>query len=789
MDFELDRGIAVEPHRAGGVRRRLDGGWVVGGGLNGGYLLAVIGNAIRTELTPRRPARPGQRQRLLPDPDRARPRRRAGAAGPRRRQRSTVAASLVQQQDGARSSGSRRSPSTGPRPDADGGPARDPAPGPAAGGGLRRGAGSPPRRCAGCAPLLERFGTRLDPAYVGWALGQPSGSGHHPGLVQAGRRPAARPDRAAAGRRRAAAGDLRPRPARAGRRRWSSPPTCGPGPPPGWAIVRHATRNISGASSRRTARSGTPTGRLVAQSRQLALLPRTLNRRSGRGLDGLGPCPGSCAFRLASLAVAARLFHDGRGRGARRWFRQRGECSEHEVRIAALAVLAARCPAVWCAAAGPDAQSRPARPGRDAVGGRRRAARQPSPCPAGHRSSWAPSRSAEHPRAVARGAAGRRRASEDLRRARARRLHAGRRRRAARVPPVRRPCWPPSARWSPATSPAARSTPAPASSRAILGPVLDGKQLPRVADTDDGTLGRQPGLGPRARPDAVHPGQLARRRPRHGRRRRPRPPERLRRRRCRDGLPLRRRSRPRDASGLSDAVLAYNHSERLPRRWCWPGRPSSTRPTSPGWRGCRARRLGDAAVASPARHARAHAASRSQAHRPRDEPRATPRQARASPSTTSPTAAPAGRRPRRRRVHRPPPAAPTPTPTRPRRRAAHPDLRPDPDIRRPTPDPTPTRPRTEPPTRRRPPELPGTRRRRRSTTTVPPTGAGARRARRLPGDVHHRPRATRSTAETDELVPVPSTSPRLSLTPGRPGRSARAGRAPSRRRTGGRGTP
>ena len=27
------------------------------------------------------------------------------------------------------------------------------------------------------APLLERFGTRIDPAYVGWAVGKPSGSG------------------------------------------------------------------------------------------------------------------------------------------------------------------------------------------------------------------------------------------------------------------------------------------------------------------------------------------------------------------------------------------------------------------------------------------------------------------------------------------------------------------------------------------------------------------------------------------------------------------------------------
>ena len=50
MDFEFDRGIAVEPMAPGEYAAQLDGGWVVGGGLNGGYLLAVIGNAIRAEL-------------------------------------------------------------------------------------------------------------------------------------------------------------------------------------------------------------------------------------------------------------------------------------------------------------------------------------------------------------------------------------------------------------------------------------------------------------------------------------------------------------------------------------------------------------------------------------------------------------------------------------------------------------------------------------------------------------------------------------------------------------------
>ena len=72
MDFEFDRGIAVRGRRhRGSTPPTLDRGWVVGGGLNGGYLLAVIGNAIRAELADVGPARPDQRERLLPH---ARPR-------------------------------------------------------------------------------------------------------------------------------------------------------------------------------------------------------------------------------------------------------------------------------------------------------------------------------------------------------------------------------------------------------------------------------------------------------------------------------------------------------------------------------------------------------------------------------------------------------------------------------------------------------------------------------------------------------------------------------------------
>ena len=92
-------------------------------------------------------------------------------------QRSTVAASLVQQQDGAEVEritvlavyGSLDRMSTEvqreiPPPDLP--PVEECVEARLAPEEVRR-----------MAPLLERFGTRLDPAYVGWAVGEPSGNG------------------------------------------------------------------------------------------------------------------------------------------------------------------------------------------------------------------------------------------------------------------------------------------------------------------------------------------------------------------------------------------------------------------------------------------------------------------------------------------------------------------------------------------------------------------------------------------------------------------------------------
>jgi acyl-CoA thioesterase len=273
MDFELDRGIAVEAIVAGQYAATLDRGWVVGGGLNGGYLLAVIGNAIRSEL-----AEEGQPDPVTvsayyltptaPGPAVVRVRRlRIGG------QRSTVAASLVQQQDGAEveritvlavfGSLERMSAEVQremPPPELP--PVEDCVE-----------ARLAPEEVLRIAPLLQRFGTRLDPAYVGWRVGKPSGTGIIQGWFKlADDRPL---DPIAL---LLVVDALPPVTFDLGLPGWA--PTLEltahvrARPAPGWAIVRHATRNISGGQFEEDCEVWDSEGRLVAQSRQLALLPR-----------------------------------------------------------------------------------------------------------------------------------------------------------------------------------------------------------------------------------------------------------------------------------------------------------------------------------------------------------------------------------------------------------------------------------------------------------------------------------------------------------------------------------
>jgi acyl-CoA thioesterase len=273
MDYELDRGIIVEHTAPGEYNAELDAGWVVGGGLNGGYLLAVIGNAIRAEL-----ADDGQPDPVsvsayylspsVPGPATVRVRRvRTG------RQRSTVSASLVQQQDGQEV---ERITALAVYGDLDRMPAD-----------VQREMKPPelppvedcvptllaPEDFLKIAPLLERFGTRLDPTYVGWAVGEPS----HSGVIQGWFKLA--DDRPLDPLALLLVVDaLPPVTFDLGLPGWA--PTLEltahvrRKPEPGWAIVRHESRNISGGMFEEDCEVWDSAGHLVAQSRQLALLPR-----------------------------------------------------------------------------------------------------------------------------------------------------------------------------------------------------------------------------------------------------------------------------------------------------------------------------------------------------------------------------------------------------------------------------------------------------------------------------------------------------------------------------------
>jgi acyl-CoA thioesterase len=273
MDFEFDRGVAVEASGPGEYAARLDAGWVVGGGLNGGYLLAVIGNAIRAELTESGQPDPVSISAYYLTPTTPGPAvvrvRRIRTGG----QRSTVAASLVQQHDGAEVEritvlavyGSLDRMTTEvqreiPVPKLP--PAEECVEARLAPDEVRR-----------MAPLLERFGTRLDPAYVGWAVGEPSRTGIIQGWFKlADDRPL---DPIAL---LLVVDALPPVTFDLGLPGWA--PTLEltahvrARPAAGWAIVRHATRNISGGQFEEDCEVWDSTGRLVAQSRQLALIPR-----------------------------------------------------------------------------------------------------------------------------------------------------------------------------------------------------------------------------------------------------------------------------------------------------------------------------------------------------------------------------------------------------------------------------------------------------------------------------------------------------------------------------------
>ena len=123
------------------------------------------------------------------------------------------------------------------------------------------------------APLLARFGTLLDPATAMWAVGKPSRNGVIQGWFElADHRPL---DPLAL---LMVVDALPPVTFDLGMPGWA--PTLEltahvrARPAPGWAVVRHCTRTVAGGLFEEDCDVWDSTGRLVAQSRQLALQPR-----------------------------------------------------------------------------------------------------------------------------------------------------------------------------------------------------------------------------------------------------------------------------------------------------------------------------------------------------------------------------------------------------------------------------------------------------------------------------------------------------------------------------------
>ncbi len=278
-DTEFDRDIASVRAGAGpDAEHRIDlsPGWRVGGGVNGGYLLAVIGRACaevaRAASDDAHPdpfvvtahylsaSRPGP-ARIRTDLVRS-----GGSL-------TTVAARLEQGDDvrvsaqvacGNLEALTDQVKTTATEPDLP--PVEDCVT-----------SADAPRAFTDQAPLLQRFDLRADPACAGWAVGEPSRRGMLQGWF-----------RLAQGRELDALAllfavdALPPVTFDLGIPGWA--PTLELSvhvrarPAPGWAKLRHATRNVAGGYFEEDCEVWDSAGRLVAQSRQLAMMPRRTPR-------------------------------------------------------------------------------------------------------------------------------------------------------------------------------------------------------------------------------------------------------------------------------------------------------------------------------------------------------------------------------------------------------------------------------------------------------------------------------------------------------------------------------
>jgi acyl-coenzyme A thioesterase PaaI-like protein len=266
---EFDRDLALEavPGEPGRYAADLRPGWVVGGGINGGYLLALMGHAVLRSSAHADPFAVSAHFLSASTPGPATVATRGLREG---RTVSTYAVDLEQD-------GQPRITALATYGDLDALP-----------GDVETTATEPDlpplEECWGmdqapgeyralAPPLLHRFDLRLDPRTAGWAVGRPGGRG----LVQAWFRlhDGREPDPLAL---LLAVDAMPPVTFELGRMGWA--PTLEltvhvrARPAPGWLKVRHATRNMAGGMFEEDCEVWDESGRLVAQSRQLARQPR-----------------------------------------------------------------------------------------------------------------------------------------------------------------------------------------------------------------------------------------------------------------------------------------------------------------------------------------------------------------------------------------------------------------------------------------------------------------------------------------------------------------------------------
>jgi len=269
-DFEFDRLTAVLPAGDGLYAADLSPGWVVGGGVNGGYLLAVMAQALRAAV----PAKPDPVALSAHYVSASTPGPATVSVDVRRDGGSVATAAIDVVQEGtARITAlvtcgdlarfAERAPEVRTT-------AKEPAM-PPPDECIR--SGDAPAEIKAFVPMLDRFDLRLDPAHAAWGFGEPGLTGVIAGWFRwaDGREPDALSLLTVCDVLPPVTFDL-------GMPGWA--PTLEltlhlrAHPSPGWLKVRHETRNLAGGMFEEDCEIWDSAGRLVAQSRQLALVPR-----------------------------------------------------------------------------------------------------------------------------------------------------------------------------------------------------------------------------------------------------------------------------------------------------------------------------------------------------------------------------------------------------------------------------------------------------------------------------------------------------------------------------------